>query len=122
MPNSISRSISDLADQVARLARIIDRSIALAEASNQQLPAFKETAENNPTSQVDCFPSAETLALYPLVSVSEETPTQTPPPRPPSENVFAASVADLYERLGGLLDTALQPDPQKTELPEHYNH
>jgi hypothetical protein len=113
MAASISNSISNLADQVTRLAQSIDRLIAIAEVSKQRLLAIKDL------SHLEGLPPTE-VNPCPLASVEDEVVIQTL--TQPSENVFATSIADLYDRLGGFLETALLPAPQNMKSSEHVEH
>jgi hypothetical protein len=120
MPTSISESISDLANQVAHLAQSIDRLIARAERPQQQSPPLKQLAATKktitkPAAEIEPSPNG-TVEADPSGLLEEGRSTQKPPHQP-AENVFATSVAGLYERLGGLLGTALQPDSEEPICP-----
>lgn len=100
MPTTLQASVTDLANQVARLAQRIDRLLAIAE-THQQVVASRQapvptTAEHitktNKVDSKDC----------PLMPLAEETLSK----KTRTENVVATSLADLHERLGGFIKTS----------------
>ena len=116
MAPSISTSISELADQVANLAKSVDRLVSIAEASRQRLPARKKLAKPKAIVPADGRFIQKTTSeadLCLLAPREGESPIQS---HHPAENVIAASVADLYDRLGGLLGAALQPNQDAGSL------
>lgn len=116
---TLQASITDLANQVSRLAQRIDHLLAIAETRHQNAVASKQRALA-PTA-AECL--AETNEVdskeCPLTPHGEETlskKTRTIS----AENLVAASLADLHERLGGFIFIETSPlqraDGRKEEI------
>ena len=133
----ITAAIEGLAEEVARLARKINRIVPTAntQRNSTQDKAEFEAALRGAFAQSNCearFPEtgeAKTIPLSPQQDTElneaivrdfvEETNVdiKTALPEPASnigqeENAIAARVADLYERLGGFIKTSVPKTPE----------
>lgn len=114
MPTTLQASVTDLANQVARLAQRIDHLLAIAETPRQQCVESKQqalapTAAEHivKTNEVD----SEECSLLPPGEETRSQQTRTMP----VENAVATSLADLHERLGGFLETSSH---QRSDAPK----
>ncbi len=134
----ITAAIEGLAEEVARLARKINRIVPTinTQRNSSQEKAKFEAALHGAFSRSSCEPQpsetgeAKTIPLSPQQDTElnetivrefvEETNTdiKTALPEPTSnigreENAIAARVADLYERLGGFIKTSVPKAPER---------
>jgi len=110
-------SIADLAEEVARLAHSMERVVTLAKTGPQDEPAHNRYASKTKPPKAKRKPRKAECAPGDTSStdVSEEAVTLSPVDEPTaqsSESLVAASISDLYERLGGFLNDSLQPPHQ----------
>jgi len=90
MSATLRDSVTNLVDQVARLAQNIDRLVTIIETHKQR----------------DVSPRASNTHAR-----SERGMTQANVAAP-AENAVAAKVADLYERLGGFIEPTVESKPR----------
>jgi hypothetical protein len=101
MSATLQESVTNLVDQVARLAQRIDRLVATRETNKQRtlLPYASTTQTKSDRRKFQARPTSKGCPLVPL---DEETLANKSAMS--AENTVAASVADLYERLGGFIE------------------
>jgi hypothetical protein len=96
MPTALQASVTELANQVARLAQRIDHLIAIAKTHPREAVANKQASVQTVAERI-----TETIKLdskaCPVMPLAEETLSK----QTRTESVVATSLADLHERLGG---------------------
>jgi hypothetical protein len=114
-------SIGDLAEEVTRLVRSVERIVAAARARAQEDPTHDQFTSKTTTRKANSKPrkaegnagvtaASATNVLEEAVPLSPvDEPTSQSKERPGAESLVAAGISDLYDRLGGFLKDSLQP-------------